>query len=304
MPLPTRILSRINCIETDNLSGAEALMLKSAELFLWLAGNVEEKDPGKLFVTLCETAKGLVNAQPAMAGIFNVANKILLAAEGLETNSQMHEAIIGTANGIIQSSSRCLQEIAANASRLLQSGQTVITHSFSSTVFLSLSEAKESGKDFTVICTESRPMMEGVTLARQLARSGIQVKLVTDAAMCGLLHLSDLVFLGADSLGTEGLINKIGSMPIAVIARRYNVPCYTLCSTHKFVPPGHRLHPDKQGNTREIFDEQLPNITPLNPYFDLTPLEYLHGVVTEKGVRSTEAVKEDFDSLKIHPFLS
>ena len=99
------------------------------------------------------------------------------------------------------------------------------------------------------------------------------------------------------------MVGKTGSMAIALASRQFQIKCYALCSTHKFVPPGHKLVADIQGDRQEILREQTPNITPVNSYFDLTPLEYLSGIVTEAGVRSTEAVKKDIRDLKIHPLL-
>ncbi len=303
MTLPSGILIRIQEIQADNTTGAETLMQKAANLFLFVADHVPANNGAELTKTLEETAKALVNAQPAMVGIFNLVNRILMTTEKVGTVKEMRDAMIETAIATVRSSDMSLQSIANTAVELFKPGYTVATHSFSSTVYHCLLEARKLGMEFTVLCTESRPMMEGVTLARQLAEAGIKVKISTDTALFSQLKHANLVLFGVDSIGVEGLVGKTGTMAMALVARQFQVKCYALCSTHKYVPPGHRLTTDIEGDHKEIFAEPLPNVTPFNPYFDLTPLEYLTGVITEHGILSTEAVKKDIRDLKVHPLL-
>ncbi len=303
MTLPSGILTRIEEIRADNTTGAETLMQKAANLFLYVADHVQAKDSTELTATLKETARTLINAQPAMVGIFNMVNRILLTTESVGTLKEMRDAMIETAIATVRSSDMSLQSIAGTTVALFKPGQIVATHSFSSTVFHCLLEAKKLGIEITVLCTESRPMMEGVILASQLAGAGIRVKLTTDAALFSQLKHANMVLLGVDSIGLEGLVGKTGTMAIALVARQFQVKCYALCSTHKYVPPGHRLATDIEGDHKEIIPQAPSNVTPVNPYFDLTPLEYLTGVITERGVLTTETVKKDIRSLMIHPLL-
>ncbi len=303
MTLPSGILTRIEEIRADKTTGAETLMQKASNLFLYMADHVQAKDCAELSKTLEETARTLVNAQPAMVGIFNLVNKILLTTGSVASVKEMKDAMIETAIATVRSSDMSLQSIANTAAELFKPGQVVATHSFSSTVFHCLLEAKKLGVEFTVLCTESRPMMEGVTLAGQLAGAGIKVRLTTDAALFSQLKHVNLVLLGVDSIGVEGMVGKTGTMAIALVARQFQIKCYALCSSHKYVPPGHKLATDIEGDHKEILAEASSNVTPVNPYFDLTPLEYLTGVITERGVLSIEAVKKDIRDLKIHPLL-
>ena len=74
---------------------------------------------------------------------------------------------------------------------------------------------------FDVICTESRPINEGVNLAAKLGGEGIRVKLVIDAAVCSILPQAQIVLIGADSLSAKGLVNKIGTLCLALAAREF-----------------------------------------------------------------------------------
>jgi len=298
-----KVLSQLESIKTDNVNGAEALAKKSAELFRWIAERGRPRSAEEFTGIIRATAKALVNAQPAMAGIFNLANAMLIASEDVREIARMRSVITSTAERFLDSSAEHTKKIAAKAGRLIHSGQTIATHSFSSTVFQSLLAAKESGATFNVICTESRPMMEGVALARSLANSRIPVALVTDAGVGATLERADIVLVGADSIGLEGLVNKAGTMALAAAARRFKLPCYALCSTNKFVPPSCRVLHEKEGDPREILRERAANVTPRNFYFDLTPLEYLSGVLTEHGLLRGETIKKRIRNLKVHPFL-
>lgn len=73
--------------------------------------------------------------------------------------------------------------ISRNTLKLTKNNSTIITHSYSSTVLNSLVYAKKSGRNFIVICTESRPINEGVKLAEKLGKNKIKVKLIVDPAL-------------------------------------------------------------------------------------------------------------------------
>lgn len=301
--LDARIRSSLDKISSDSLSGAEALTNKSAELFRWIAENVQLQDSHEFLEIILETSKALVNAQPAMSGIFNLTNKILLATNAMDDVLKIRSTVTEKADEIKRLSEEHLELIANQASKVIHPGDTIVTHSFSSTVFQSLEMARKSGKDFSVICTESRPLLEGISLARKLGESGIRVTLVTDSGVFAMIEHADLVLLGADAFSLDGLINKAGSSAIAMMAQRYHVPCYALCSSLKFLPSGHKMPSNKTGDVREILVDAAANITPMNFYFDLTPFECLTGVITEQGEQSWEAIKEKIASMKIHPFL-
>ncbi|HTP12113.1 MAG TPA: translation initiation factor eIF-2B [Bacteroidota bacterium] len=303
MTLPGYVNSEIASIESDNVSGAEVIMQRCANVLERVGQDPGLNDAGELQGALREAARLLVNAQPAMAGVFNIANAFLWVSDRTDTIQGLRERVAETGRRFSRFGDEHLALIAGRAARLVQPGQTILTHSNSSTVFRALVEARKLGKEFSVICTESRPMLEGVTLAQGLAEAGIRVELVTDAGVFSLIGRAQCVLFGADAVSSQGLVNKAGTLGIATVARSLVVPCYALCSTAKISPLPGTLLVQREGNRHEALPRPSPNVTPVNHYFDLTPLELLTGIITEEGTMPILAVRVAISALNIHPLL-
>ncbi len=262
------IESRIEAIRNNRTSGAAELTAEAAEV-LALAARVA---PGSLE----QTARALAGAQPTMASIYNLARHV--------TAAEKPEA---AASEFVQRMREAAPRVARNAVRLIRGGATVLTHSFSSAVFGAFVAARAAGVKFRVVCTESRPLCEGAALAARLAREGIESTLIVDAAAASMLMEAGLVLVGADAVSRGGVVNKTGTALIALAAARLNVPVYALCGSEKFLPPDYEPPPEPPKDPREILKEPVPGVAVVNRYFELTPLEYFAGIVTEDGIRSS-----------------
>jgi len=116
---------------------------------------------------------------------------------------------------------------------LIPYGELVFAYSFSSTVLSSLLYARSQGKVFRVVCTESRPSMEGRKLAARLAAGGIEVTHTFDTALGLLLSECSIALMGADAIGKPGLVNKMGSFPLAATCKSLGIPLYSCAGTEK-----------------------------------------------------------------------
>jgi len=159
----------------------------------------------------------------------------------------------------------------------------ILTISHSSIVLQTCETAKREGKAFSVICPESRPLCEGVTLARALSRLRLPVTVCADALAPTLVSECDLVLVGGDALAPEGLVNKIGTYPLALASREAQVPFIVLISSQKFLShfDGHWI---PKSDPRELRSEPMGNVSVMNRYFDITPLKFISQAVTEDGV--------------------
>jgi translation initiation factor eIF-2B subunit delta len=280
---------RIDRIRQDRTSGAVELAIQAAEILVLLS-----EQPGLSAAALRETALALVRAQPAMAPLFNLANEVLFHRPD-ELSTVCHDFIYRL--------QRAGQAIATLAAGLIRDGMTVLTHSYSSTVFQTLLLAKRAGRQFGVLCTESRPLREGVTLARKLAQQGIPVSLIVDAAVFRFLSRTQLVLVGADAVSAQGLVNKIGTAPLALAARTLGIDVYALAGSEKFFPAGYCAPAEQPKAPTEILEEAALNLTPVNLYFDSTPLEYLTGLITEQGILPPGDFERSLRDRRIHPAL-
>lgn len=155
--------------------------------------------------------------------------------------------------------------------------------------------AVEAGKKVSVIADETRPFLQGARLtAWELERDGIPVTVACDNA-CALLMSRGLVqrvVVGADRIAANGdTANKIGTYGVALLARHFHIPFYVaapLSTIDPATPDGAgvpieerpELEVTHMGETR-LCPENVPV---LNFAFDVTPAEYISGIITEKGV--------------------
>jgi methylthioribose-1-phosphate isomerase len=88
------------------------------------------------------------------------------------------------------------------------------------------------GKEISVIATETRPYLQGSRLtAWELAEAGISVSLVPDCAVAQVMEREKInaVIVGSDRCAQNGdVINKVGTYPLALMAKAYGVPFYAL----------------------------------------------------------------------------
>ena len=155
--------------------------------------------------------------------------------------------------------------------------------------------AAEAGRQPRVWVDETRPVLQGSRLtAWELARLGIEATVVPDVAAGSLLAAGrvDVVVVGADRIAANGdVANKIGTYPLAVLARRHGVPFYVAAPTSTVdltVEVGAAI-PLEERSPEEVTSIGGVRIAPrgtaaYNPAFDVTPAALVSGIVTEVGV--------------------
>lgn len=246
--------------------------------------------------------RALLSAQPSMAPLVNLVNEALFSMEGASSLEEAGERVRAASIEYSRALERSGTRIARQALPLIGQGP-IMTHSFSSTVLEALLLAKKEGRISKVICTESRPQGEGRLLAERLIQEGISVKLVVDGLAPATVKGVRAVLVGADALSSAGLVNKVGTYALALAAKTQKIPFYALCGREKFVPAGYELPGEEPKEPQEVWPHRPQGVEVLNLYFDLTPLHYLAGVVTEEGVLSPSKVLARLKRLRLHPAL-
>ena len=295
MYLEQAIEEKINDIKLDKISGAALLIIKATDILTFFATHYTNPSWEQFRNDLYTLAGKLIQAQPSMAPFYNLVHRATLEIEKISILQEAKEKLIELSTKFQQEQENSGYKIALNAAKVLLDGQTILTHSFSSTVSKALIHAHEDGKKIMVFCTESRPQREGQKMALALANEGIEVKLIADSAAFSLLRrrLIDQVLCGGDSLFEQGLVNKIGTRGLALGCWYEKIPFYDLCSLTKFLSAPLKPSLGEIKNPAEISLLHAPNLEVINFYFDLTPLELLTGVVTEKGIlNQTEVLSE------------
>lgn len=157
---------------------------------------------------------------------------------------------------------------------------------------------------------ETRPLLQGARLtAYEAARAGMAYTVLSDGAAGSLFAAGevDAVLIGADRIAADGSVaNKVGSYPLAVLARYHHVPFVVVApiSTVDLDTAEGADIEVEQRPAQEVTEFSLPSVrgagagagtgipvAPLgaqayNPAFDVTPPELVTAIVTEAGVVS------------------
>lgn len=148
---------------------------------------------------------------------------------------------------------------------------------------------------------ETRPVDQGARLtAWELIEAGVPCTLICDNMAGSLMKDGkvDAVVVGADRICANGdFANKIGTYPLAVLAKHHGVPFYAAAPFSTFDmslregsqivieerdPQEVRCAPVSEGQWQQIAPE---GCKVCNPAFDVTPHELLSGIITERGVQ-------------------
>ena len=276
-------------LRADVVSGAAVIARIAADVLKRAVQRTEAANAAEFREILASLAGRILDAQPAMAPLVALTSSVLEAArvdaELDDARNHVLKALTVFRAGLDQAA----QDVAGQAGALLSQKAAVLTLSFSSTVAATLTRFGPE-KDIRVFCLESRPMAEGQRLARQLAEAGVPVTFAVDAAGATLVREADLVFVGADSLGDRGIVNKVGSLSLALAAREAGVPFFVLVDRTKLLPPGFPQTVADDRPEAEVW-KAPGGIRVWNRYFETVPLELVTGIVTEDGPLPPEEVK-------------
>jgi len=178
------------------------------------------------------------------------------------------------------------KEINKNILKLICKGDIIFTHCHSTNVVSALIYSHKQGKKFEVYHTETRPLFQGRKTSKELKNAGIKTTMFIDSAMRQAIDKSDIIFIGADALLKNGIINKIGSGLIAEIANDNigkKVPVYIIADSWKFTKEKIKL---EQRDLNEVWDKAPKKVKIKNPAFEFVNKKYIKGIITELGLMS------------------
>jgi len=296
--LPGTIRARLEEIRRDKLSGATALGRRAAELLVAWAKEHRNLPVEAFRRRVREICRELIWAQPAMASIVNLANRVLWSLDQALA-ADAPEAVAQVAGEFLRRLQRTPASYWHGRPVELPPEPIVLTYSYSQAVveFLQLIRPR------AVLCTEGRPAGEGLMLAREVARSGIRVTVAIDAAVFQLMPRATFAIVGADAVSETFVMNKIGTCLVALAAQHHGKPLYCVCGSEKFLPAGYRLPPEPRRDPAEILPAAIPGIEVENFYFEPVPCEWFTGWWTEEGLLGIEQIRARVRAQPLHPFL-
>lgn len=286
------VATRIGEIEANRTHGASELALIALDVLKGAMTEVPAKSPADtLLAHLTNIGWHLRKSRPSMAPLTNAIASVLYRARQTKQVPNLKAHIAKIIDAYQTDYRNASQIIAHKTQNLLADNMTILTHSYSGTVVNAI--LSSSRKNMHIIVTESRPLNEGIKTANRLSEK-YDVALITDAQAGHFVGKADVLLIGADTVLSDGtVVNKVGTYLIALAADRQNVPVYALCQTDKFRPIDYDNESpieleEKEGT--EVISEEIPNVSVRNIYFDITPAELLHGIITERGILKTSEV--------------
>ena len=212
-------------------------------------------------------------------------------------------ALLDEAHAIAREDVAMNRAMGAHGATLVADGARVLTHCNAGALATAghgtalgvIRSAVEAGKHVAVFADETRPFLQGARLtAWELQQDGIDVTLVADSAAGFLMSRGrvDAVIVGADRVAANGdVANKIGTYPLAVLARRHGIPFYVACPLSTIdvgVKSGAEIPIEERG-AEEVLGYGETRWAPagtaaLNPVFDVTPADLVTALITERGV--------------------
>lgn len=156
--------------------------------------------------------------------------------------------------------------------------------------------AKERGIELKVFADETRPLLQGARLTSyELTKAGVDVTLICDnmASMVMKNGWVQAVFVGCDRIAANGdVANKIGTSGVAILAKHYGIPFYTLGPTSTIdmnTPTGDDIHielrdPDEVKKMWYSEPMALEETKCFNPSFDVTDHSLVTAIVTDRGI--------------------
>jgi ribose 1,5-bisphosphate isomerase len=279
------------------VQGARNVAVAAVTALQTLSEQTKAKNKAALLKELKEAQTLLYAARETEPLMRNAVRWVIsqIEASSEEKSDTLCRLVASNAAVFLQNLAASKEQIAEIGAKRIHDGAVVFTHCHSSTVTHILAIAKAGGKNFKVICTETRPAMQGRITAKEMVELGVETTFIVDSAARTFMPTVDVVFVGADAITSEGnVVNKIGTSTIAVLARECRKPFYVVSELLKFDPETLRGECEKieQRSPAEVWDKAPEKLLVRNPAFDVTPSRLIDGLICEEGIIAPQTVVE------------
>jgi methylthioribose-1-phosphate isomerase len=276
----------ITAIKTMKVRGAPAIGVSAA--YAMALAEVQGEN-------LEQAGQDIKQARPTAINLFWAVDKVLKSVE--QGNTAVDTAIQMEKDDISIN-----KKIGEYGNTVIDDGDTILTHCNAGALACAgygtalgvIRAANEHDKNINVICDETRPVLQGARLSVfEMQEENIPVRLIVDGAAGHMMQKGevDKVVIGADRVAKGGVANKIGSLMVALAAKRYNIPFYVAAPISTF---------DFENN---IFDTKIEERNPEevlvvngkyiareetrveNPAFDIVESNLITGIITEEGIK-------------------
>jgi translation initiation factor 2B subunit (eIF-2B alpha/beta/delta family) len=270
-----RFRAIVEAIGADATSGATDILMRAADLLLEAAKTAS-------LAELTDLATACARAQPTMAGLLALESVVRASTEPVASIRRLQEQVRRAPSAIARHAAAvlllrpepqppgrpALRLVTCSSSRAVEAAVLVVA----------------KAADVTVCCGESLPKREGVEIAGRLAGAGVAVELFSDAGLSSAVSGADALLVGADAVGPDFFINKVGTAALCALANATGVPAYGLAGREKLLSGSNagRLA-FVEGPPAQLIHRPPPGVAVRNPYFERIPLSFLSLLITDAG---------------------
>ena len=276
----------IDSIKTMKVRGAPAIGVSAA--YGMALAEVAGED-------LVKVGDEIKSARPTAVNLFWAVDKVLDSVNN--GNSAVETAIQMEKDDISIN-----KKIGEYGNTVIDENDTILTHCNAGALACAgygtalgvIRAAFDNHKNINVICDETRPVFQGARLSVfEMQQENIPVRLIVDGAAGHMMQKGevDKVIIGADRVAKGGVANKIGSLMVALAAKRYNIPFYVAAPISTFDFDNNifdtvieQRSPDEvlciNGN---YISKKETNVE--NPAFDIVESDLITSIITEEGIK-------------------
>ena len=295
-----------NAIKLLQVRGAPAIGVFAGYALAVLAGQIADLPRKEFLEMLQKQADYLNSSRPTAVNLSWALKRQMEKAEKCKENDchEIARTLIREAKRIDEENLEMNRKIAEYGVTLIKDGDGILTHCNAGylaclgygTATAPMYMAQEKGMHIHVYSDETRPLLQGARLTSfELAKSGVPVTSICDNMASLVMKEGKIqaVMVGCDRIAANGdFANKIGTSGVAILAKYYNIPFYTLgpSSTIDFsTKTGSDIHIEQRDpdEIRSMWYKEpmiLREVDCYNPSFDVTDHSLLTAIVTERGI--------------------
>jgi len=286
------VVAIVERVRKDEIGGAADTAKEVVDALSKMVRDSKAQNTKALVAEIDEAVLDIMRVMPSLAPPINALHRFVGTMERGEADGasveQMKQALQQSRDQFFDWAENALGKVAQYGAEKLTDGDRVFMYSMSSTVWRIFRAAKEQGKQFAVVVTESRPGNEGLWTVKEMDKLGIPVSVSIDAAIGELIPECSAVFVGADVISSTGhALCKAGTYPSALVAKACGTPFYIAADTLKFdtgtlfgLP-----YRNEAIHRHDVLDNTYPDRAKVVGHlFDETPPELITAIITEIGI--------------------
>ncbi len=310
--------SVVSAIRSLQVRGAPAIGVTAAMGIALGAQSILENEVSAFTRKILAVCRQFADTRPTAVNLFWAIERMKgVLQDGCHcTVPEVQSRLLQEALAIQREDVARCKTIGRRGATLIKDGYRILTHCNAGALATAgygtalgvVRAAWEQGKKIHVFADETRPVLQGARLtAWELMEDGIPVTLITDNVAGTVMRQGkiDLCVVGADRIAANGdVANKIGTYSVAVLAKAHGIPFYVAAPSSTIdvaTPDGSAIPIEERSGDEVTALNGGPWIAPkgvavFNPAFDVTPAEYVTGIITEEGVLSPGQIAEKFQS--------